>query len=183
MRKQWDNASVWMMFTCFSGSLLLPIGKPQNSCSPKPANVHTSQGKYDLSQGKWRNLTRDVGLSERKMPASSSVRASVSSGRLTQPYRNTGLPNSGAFCCWSCILLWRWCCVHHSPGWDPGSSWEPLLLPLGEAGSPTSLFLTVPDCVSGSVIPKLGWANWLALGLSLGWRPFSSRGTPLAPAW
>lgn len=117
-----------------------------------------ARGNTDLSQGKWRNLTWDVGLPERKMPAPSRVRASVSSRRQTQPYCDTGFPNSGGFCCWSCILLWRWCCVHHSPGWDPGSSWEPLLFPLGEAGGPTSLFLTVWAArLSPSWDGRTGW--------------------------
>ena len=49
MGKQWDNASVWMMFSCFPGSLLLPIGNPQNSCSPKSANIYTCQGEIQTS--------------------------------------------------------------------------------------------------------------------------------------
>ena len=102
--------------------------------------------------------------------------------RQTHPYSNTDLPNSRGVCHWSYIHLWRWCCVHHSPKWNPGPSWEPSCSLGGRLVSPASPRF-VPDCGSGAVIPKMGWGNWLALGLFLGWHPFSSWGTSLAPAW
>ena len=43
--------------------------------------------------------------------------------------------------------------------------------PLGRGWCPHEF---VPDCGSGAVISKLAQGNWLALGLFLGWHPFSS---------
>ena len=57
--------------------------------------------------------------------------------KQTHPYSNTDLPKSRGVCCWSYIHLWRWCCVHHSPKWNLGPSWEPLLFPWGDAGVPS----------------------------------------------
>lgn len=135
----WENSEIMHQYgwcsVAFAGSFLA-YRKTPNSCSPKSADVHTCSGNTDLSQGKWRNLTRDVGLPERKMPAPSSVRAFLSAERQTHPYSNTDLSNSRGVCRWGYIHLWRWCWIHHSPRWNPGPSWESLLFPWKRLVSP-----------------------------------------------